>query len=228
MRSKAHHFQSYFKILLCIYLVVPFSCEDSKYNCSDSCCGETFEQEYTEIDSLTLTVGSIEIFQGNGYQRNDFSTNKSTSFNDAAINIEIYELTWLAKLYESHQSNFNFSLINQAYACSPPEPEPTQNLTSITISSNQPITVGDITYESGDNLSDFFSIVNRYSDEEDSTIENFIIQQNESPYLFGAYGTSMTFRLNTDINIPNQTITIQVSFDDNSKFSLKTDEFVVE
>ena len=216
------------RFVLCFFLIVPLSCQDSKLECSNSCCGETFEIGYTEIDSLLIDVGSIEVYQGNGYQRNDFKTTKSSSFEDAAIMIEVSALNRIASVPDNSKPNSSFLLINHAHACSPREPEPIQKITSISVYSDQPVTLENTTYAAGDDLSDFFSVVNLFSDQKDTRIEDFIFEQNKFPLLFGSFDNPLLLRLSTAIQLPKQTITVRLAFDDGSVFSLSTNEFIIE
>jgi len=134
----------------------------------------------------------------------------------------------LVEVSSTKKSNFYFSLINNAITCSPPEPVPTQKIESLIITSNQGLIVDDSTFESGTDLSDFYSVVSRYTNEENQTIEEFITKQNNNPYFFGTYRSSFIIKLNRHIMMPEQRIAIKIKFDDLSTFELTTNDFIIE
>jgi len=54
------------RVVLLLYLVAPLSCTENRFNCTDSSCGETFEQEFTEIDSLIVARDELRFFKAMG------------------------------------------------------------------------------------------------------------------------------------------------------------------
>ncbi len=230
MNNQSHRSSHIIKIILFLYFLVPISCLDEK--CEDSCCGAPSELEYTKIDSLTLAVGSIDMYQGNGYDIVDFSSDKSTSYLDAAIFIEVFDIQFAADHGDGVNSTGSFSLLNQAYACSPPEPIPTQLFESITIVSDRPVVVNDTTFESGVDLSHLFYFPARYSDRENQSVDDYIEEQNQMIQYpqggFGYYKSNMLLQLNTNVVLPQQTLTFRIEFEDGAEFVLSTDEFVIE
>ena len=216
------------RIVFICYLLAPISCADNRSVCSDSCCGETFEDEFTKVDALTLTSGSLQFEQRYGYNVVDFIKAFSSNWEAAALSIEVTEIAYLARLNNRKESTFNFSFINRAVACSPPEPEPTQQLDSIIITSNKDLVVGDSTYESGTDISAHFSVISKYSSGENQSIDDFVIKQNDRLDYFGTYWSSLILKLNKYIMMPEQTLTVRVVFDDQSAFTLTTDKFKIE
>ncbi|MTI29428.1 hypothetical protein [Xanthovirga aplysinae] len=212
------------KCILFFYLMVPIGCGQENLRCSDSCCGETFEQEFTKIESLTVDVGKIKVDKNSSNEQNNFVYSKSDDFKFAAIKIAVIELE---NLSFSHMNKFNFSFIQSAYACSPPEPEPDQKLTSIRITSDKTIFRDSKTFNSGQDLSELFEVV-EISNEFNRPIEDFIIDQNEHTFLFGSYESSLILKLNQQIHIPQNELSIEINFDDNSQYVLTTNNFKIK
>ncbi len=209
-----------------MYLLVPLSCDD----CNDSCCGVEYNHEYTVIDSLSVLVGSIQLEGSPGYEWYDFSADKSTAYEDAAISVRVSEVS--LDLAQANESTFDmhFSLINRATACSYAGPEPTQGIQRISIFSDSDIVFNNAVFKAGADLSSFFSVLNRYGDEEEGnlTISDFIDLQNGFRYAFGQEGSYIVFVLNEDVKFSGQTLTFRVHFDDDTDFLVTTDEFIVE
>ena len=207
------------KLFLLIYFVLPISCDD----CQDSCCDTNYEHVYTEIEAITLAVGSLEPHLD--YDWYEFSSDQSTSFENAAISIEVTAVDTIVKPTESaRSSHFQFSLINRSYACTFAGPEPIQAIQSITITSDTQITNDGLVYESGDDLSSFFSIA---SDADVLTIEDFIDLQNGFTYSFGTTNSSILLKLNAHLHLPGQMLTFRMLFEDESEFVLSTNEFII-
>ena len=224
MKEKSIKFNWLIKLILCCYLIVPFSCEKFEFNCSHSCCGESFDQEYSIIDSMSITTGKIISYKDNGYNRDVFEQSSSNSYATAALRIDIVGVKQLSFEYKP---KFNFSLMSTAYACSPPEANPTQRISSIRISSDKTINDNGTSYKPGEDLSVFFEIVPEYDNTENMTFEEFINKQQGEPSLFGSYSSGLTLKLNKQLTVPENILTITMNFDDDSEFILSTEEFSV-
>lgn len=197
----------YLKLVFFAYLIVPFSCKKS---CSDSCCGEKFEQRYTKIASLSLNTGSID-------SNRKFQFVSSNSYANAALQLTINEVE-----YVYNKSKFNLSFMNSAYACDLPSTSPTQKISSIKIYSNQKIYNDNDVYEPGDDLSSLFVIVGIKNNK---TIEEII--ENSLLYHFGQPSDYLLLKLIHQVTIPENELTIEVSLDDEASFALSTDQFVI-
>ncbi|KXX69796.1 hypothetical protein [Flammeovirga sp. SJP92] len=217
-----------FRIGILLYLLLPISCSEKTVECSDSCCGDSgLEQEYTTIDSLSIIAGSIETTQKNGYETIEFTKTLSSDWETAAINIEVAELLYFSQR-NLKPSEFQFSFISSAYACSPVEPKPTQKIESFVITSDIDLTIGEETYASGTDLSKHFIAMSKFVSQDPMSIEGFIAEQNDEVYFFGTFGSSIWLQLNKYIKMPQQTLTIQITFDDQSTFELITKDFSIQ
>ena len=216
------------RIALICFLLTPFSCSDLRFGCTDSCCGETFEQAFTAIESLTITTGSIEIDPEDRFERWNFTNTLSSNWETAALRVNVEDLTFLAQSIQQENRNFNFSLMSSAFACDPPEPEPTQPLSAILITSDRDLMINETAYGSGADLSEFFSVVGRLVTDGNQSIAEFIIAQNENLYLLGSIESGLILQLNQHIAMPAQTLAIRFEFEDQSVFELTTRDFTIE
>ena len=214
------------KVCIFLYLLFPFSCET--ITCNHSCCGENFKESFTEIDSLRLAVGSVKLRQDSKGVYHEFASDTSTQWDKVALNISVYNVSLIAHQNMGKFNHASFSLVNRLQACSPPEPQPAQKITSISITSDQDMTIDGALYAAGTDLVSFFGTYPRYRYEEMENIEGFITEQNDNPYRFGSTYSSVIFGLQQKVPFPQQKLSIAFHFDDNSVFTLSTDEFIVK
>ena len=216
------------KLILCGYLIIPFSCEkdDEVDPCSyDPCCGVSFKQQYSIIDSMSIQTGKTISNQGDDYEFNFFESLSSNSYDTAAIRIEVVKKKILSFEYKP---KFNFSLMSTAYACSPAPALPTQRVSSIIIRSDKTIYDKDSSYKAGEDLSDFFEIVPEGINAEKMTFDEFINKQQDDLNLLGRYSPGLILKLNKHLTIPENKLTITMKFDDNSEHILSTEEFTID
>ena len=219
MRKSLFKPPSIARFFFLVYFILPISCDD----CLDSCCGTNYEHVYTEIEAMNLAVGSLESNLDHDWY--EFSSGQSTSFENAAISIEVTAVDTIVNPTEiARSSQFLFSLINKSYACTFAGPEPSQAIESITITSDTQIINDGLVYESGDDLSSFFSIAR---DADIVSIEDFIDLQNGFTYSFGTTNSSILLKLDAHLQLPGQMLTFRIRFDDGSEFVLSTSEFIV-
>lgn len=182
-------------------------------SCSEDDCGAGPPRE-SVITEMAVQVGSF----ANG----SFSADASTSATEAAIGLSILDLDYRAI---SMQKVPSFSMVNTAQACSPPEPQPSQQISSISITSAGAISLGGTNYPSGEELASLFLVASRNA----STIADFIAQQNADLHAFGRLGDLAVFQLATSPDAAiDQTFTITLHFDDQASFSLTTDALQVD
>ena len=82
-----------------------------------------------------------------------FSSSSSSSFDVAAIQIMITDMEYS----EIAEDIGGFSFLNSAHACSPPEPEPTQAIESIQITSAVPVYPNQLVFGEGEDISNLFN-----------------------------------------------------------------------
>ena len=197
------------------------------YSCIDDEC--SFDKIHSEIDSLTLTLGKIEIENGENFERIYFSTTNSSKWDSACIGISINQLREFSILHKAVKPSISLPIINNAYACSPPEPEPSQNITSITITSDKKLEAGNVSFQPGQDVSSLFLLAQGdYSIGKFMSIEDYILEQNNNPSIFGTYYSLMVFRLKQKIELSDQRLNFRIAFDDQTIFVLSTDDFIIQ
>jgi len=198
------------RILVIIAIInLPLSCIE------DDCGG--FTPLEARISELTSTVGA--------YEASGFSNSAATGFNRAAINILINNMEYS----EISRSNKGiYSIMNSAYACSPPEPEPTQAINSIKITSESNFYSGSQEYLSGENLVDLFKVTGFSYSINETTVNEFIQQQNDDLWIFGYAGANAVFQLlNKPDSSVNQKLKFKFEFSDLESIEVETTAFVV-
>lgn len=164
-----------------LVLIVVIAVTNIPISCIEDDCGG-FTPLEARISELTPFVGS--------YSSSGFSTANTTEYERAAINITINNMEYSEI---SHVFKRPFSLTNSAYACSPPDPEPTQTINSIIITSESTVYSGGQEYKSGDNLIDIFKVTGfSYSDEE-TTVDQFIERQIDDLWILDTQGLMQFF-----------------------------------
>ncbi len=213
-------------ILLGIYLMIPISCSES-FRCSDSCCDdEGFKQQYSRIDSMSIYAGKIGLVEFGSTEREHFIEEPSRNFEEAALRIRTDRVEYISRA--TLEENFSLSLLNGAYACSPPPPKTTQDLRSIEIFSDSSISSNDITYQAGEDLSNLFNVRIGYFDPEHISVEEFIDRQRDNRVDFGEGISDTILRLNKAVHFPKNTLTVKIVLDDDTEFVLSTDQFQVD
>ena len=184
-------------ILLIINL--PISCDDG--------CGPFTRQE-TYIDSLISRTGS--------YFDREFTSRISTDFRFAAIGVFIEDIT-----YQPISANeLGFSLINSAYACSPPEPGPAQTLVEIKIVCKRPVYFNETTYPEETNLSELFTIYNRY-DKQAMSIDQLVSNHQNDPWTFSQPGDALYLQLiSKPDSLIDHNLIVDLTFSDGATFTL--------
>jgi hypothetical protein len=202
----------YLRFLICAVFILPISCNK---HCNDSCCGETFEQQYTKIKDMGILVGH---FSKTRYEYN-FSEQEISNPDSAAIFI----YSSFSHLAQNKKSSFN--LFANAYACSPLDPSPTQVLAGLVISSDSVRTFNNTSLQPGNNIAHLF---NFYTTRDQFESVDALLQfQNGQPFFFGSYINFIAFKFKDVDQMKQQTLTFKFNFDDGSVFSLTTDDFVI-
>lgn len=171
-------------------------------------CGSSGPVE-SRIKKLAVTIGS--------YDTDNFNTTISTSFNQAAVRMQVTENEYL-KAYAPTPSGLSF--INNAYACDPVILGPSQRITHLEITSTEPVFSNNTEYKPGTSLNALFHIANR----NEIDIEAFLVEQNETRAIFGEFDDEIIFMLKTapDASI-NLKLQIEIEFNVGKSFQLETD-----
>ncbi|WP_020529939.1 hypothetical protein [Flexithrix dorotheae] len=190
--------------LIIIAIQIPISCD----RCGG---GEPFEGKISNLES---SIGTFESER--------FVSKENSDFDKAAIQVEIADLKF------SHNSfflkRFTNPFASQVYACSPPPPITTQKIKEIIISSSKPLFSGGGVFVEGSNLNELFKVSNH----DNSSINEFINDQNEDKYLFGYLGSKIILTLleKPDSSV-NQNFQIKFEFTDLETIEIETGAFKV-
>ena len=187
-------------------------------SCIDDDCGD-FTPTEPKITKLDVSVGT---FDSLGFVPSLPSI--TNDFNEAAINISIAEIEYYEITKSVHQ---NFSLINSAFACSWPPPNP-QAIKKIKITSESEVYFDGKEYSISEDLIDLFKVVgNQYLDGE-VTVERFIELQNNSLGVFGELGDNVVFQLQHKPDSAfRQKFFFTFEFTDTEKVEVETSNFAV-
>lgn len=198
----------YTAVILITIMNLPVSCIFDE-------CGDERPTE-SKVVEMATTVGT--------YKLNTFSDTESNNFATAAIQIYIADVEY-SPISAINESPNKFTFATQAFACSPPEPMPTQNITTLTITSTEPVFSQGTKFEPGANLNQLFNVAN----ENRISIDEYISLQNNDPYYFARMGGNIILRLNEAPDAPiNQKLQIELKFDTAEVFQLETEIFKVE
>lgn len=159
------------------------------------------------------------IFISNAWINENFSTQDVNSdYTIAAISLEVTEVDYHEVAYK--RNTFGSPFINSAYALRiAPAPEPRQLLTGVSITSNEDVTSGGQTYESGSDLSELFVVNSELGQLRGISINDFIDEQNSAPFLFGSIGSQVFLKLSDKPDLAiNGNIVVELSFDDGTTF----------
>jgi hypothetical protein len=202
-----------FLIILSLLLFsnIPLSCIEEN-------CGN-FTPLEARIKELSSSVGT--------FYSDVFSDVNSTDFHQAAIQIRIINMEYSE--ITAAISKPKFSFINAAYACSPPDPEPTQTIDSISITSESPVYSQKRVFSTGESLNELFTITEIYYSKAPASIAEFIENQKSDLWLFGYTGASIVLQLKDkpDSTI-NQTFTIDFKFSDAKAINIKSQALEVD
>jgi len=188
---------------------LPISCDQRTNDCGP------FPKMVSIIKELDIVVGK--------YDSNGFTEIESNKYNESAIRIEgaNIETTEVAGI----QNPFHFSMINQAYACSPIDPEPTQTISSLNISSESSVFIDGKEVEAGSSLNEYFKVL-YYGGR---TVEEFLSFEINAYDSFGHLGSSFYLMLNQQPDQPiNQKMQIKLNLSDDVVFDLETEDFKVD
>lgn len=200
------HKKKWFALLM-IFTVgnVPISCDF----CDDSCCGESFEESYFQIEDMALNFGTYPGYGNDLLAKNPADT---ISFDSLAFALEVSELEYVTQL----QKHATFSMVGTALACSPVPPRSKQEIIEINITSDRAISFRGNTIDAGESLNEYVLILEVYPG---YTIEEFLIEQ---PY-FRSDFHSLIFRFATSPNTAlDQSFQFELKLDDGQTFTLNS------
>lgn len=176
----------------------------------DSCgCGD-FEKQISIITKVSSTIGSFTDRQ--------FIPIKSTRVDTAAINVHITDVGF--ETIALREKTWQFSLVQKALACDLVEPEPSQFLTEILITSAKNVYTQDITWEAGEHLNDLFMVADR----NEESLTAFTLAQQDTVQLFGYIGNEFTLQLKEQPDSAiQQTFFLHFGFDNGDSLQIETD-----
>ncbi|HAP65075.1 MAG TPA: hypothetical protein DCR93_38220 [Cytophagales bacterium] len=182
----------------------------------DGCCDPGNVPTSSTIASLSISNGSFTPDAG-------ISQTPTTDHNLAALIVSIDDVTYPEVASLAPHMGF----ITGAYACSPPEPEPSQSITSITITASDDLQLGGETLEAGTALQYYFLVAQYY--ESPYTLEEFINTHQNDPWLFGNWGQRIALQLAQAPDTSfESTFTIVIRFSDDAEFTLTSEPWAVE
>jgi hypothetical protein len=146
---------------------------------SASCCGEKFATKF-EVTGLKLS-GLLELSSAQNYvQGSLLAENQTVQFDKLAIQIQS-----IIRNFSFNNESNSGNYFSSAYACSPPEPEPVEQIANIEIYADKDF---DDNHPKGSNLSDLFEIVleGDYWNQIQYPIKlaDFLPQKPKTTYLF--------------------------------------------
>lgn len=181
------------KISLLLLLILPFSCEFFDDDCGD------FGTYYSTIDSMSIRIVDNFITPDSIQKR---------------IFIEVINENY-SNLNNDH-FRFEISTANKAFACSPPEPTPSQRLESLNITCTDTIRIEDRVFVPNESLNSHFYVdgFEKVSIKKYLETPNNRLLQNSNPLVLGVFDN---FEFNSEL-------TFTLIFDDQAEFILKTNE----
>ena len=196
---------------------LPISCNYDEGSCE--CCD--FRPKVSTISEIRSEIVANE---SDGIEKNpDINT---LDYQTAAIKTMIYYIDISDNISMNH---FNFSLLNQALACSPKPPKPLQAIESIEITSDKSVFANHKKYGSGESLNELFKISNMDCNSNQCDINQFISLQNNYKDLFGYWGDFLVFQLKNPPDLPvHQEFQIIFQFDDAYEITVETGLFRVK
>ncbi|SMG48825.1 hypothetical protein SAMN05661096_03529 [Marivirga sericea] len=189
---------------------IPISC--------DWRCGP-FTPLESKITDLSAVVGVLD-------SSFNFSTVESNYFNEAAIEVIISDMDYSETA--AIEDRMRISFLSTAYACSPPDPQPSQAIKSIKITSDKSIYAVNRKYEAGESLNELFHIAKYSFNNEKISIADYLeLQQNYLDH-FAYFGDYMIFQLkDKPDSIISQLILMDYEFSDGERISIESDLFEV-
>ena len=186
---------------------LPISCNYDEGSCE--CCD--FRPKVSTISEIRSEIVAYE--------------SGILDYQTAAIKTMIYYIDISDNISMNH---FNFSLLNQALACSPKPPKPIQAIESIEITSDKSVFANQKKYGSGESLNELFKISNMDCNSNQCDINQFISLQNNYKDLFGYWGDFLVFQLKNPPDLPiHQEFQIIFQFDDAYEITVETGLFIV-
>ncbi|MFT6857374.1 MAG: hypothetical protein ACJA0X_003363 [Cyclobacteriaceae bacterium] len=121
-----------------------------------------------------------------------------------------------------------FSFVSSAYACSPPEPGPTQAIRSIIVTSEASVFSQGKEYLKGESLTELFKITGYSYTNNERTVDEFMEAKKRDLWIFGFLGANVVFQLTDQPDsVINETFTFIFEFSDSEKISVQTSNFEV-
>lgn len=207
---------AFLSLLVVTHLPVSCGCDDG------TSCGC---EDFGPPKEMVITAFQLEagVFKAGEFEmRNSLDT---LNYQEAGIKLQVNEVE-----YRNAQSSLRFSLMNQAYACSPIEPEPPEIL-SINISSGQSLWVAGKEYKAGESLNKLFFIANKSCGAANlCDINSFLEMQQESPWQFGYQNDFLIFQLLQEPDsLIHQAFQVDVilSGSTSASFSLATPKMII-
>lgn len=196
-------------ILVLVVTNIPLGCDN------ETDCGPFPTLEGT-IESLGGAVGSY---------LDSFTPANSQGYTTAAIQVLIESMDY----QEVSHLNPVFNFTHAAYACSPIEPQPTQAIERIIITSSASVFFNEIEYPAGVDLTEFFKVSSYDYRDEERTISEFIEIQKMDMWFFGYEGANVIFQLVDQPTLSiNQPFSFRFEFSDAAVIEVETDDFVVD
>ncbi|MFP4340546.1 MAG: hypothetical protein ACLFQO_08895 [Cyclobacteriaceae bacterium] len=186
--------------------------------CNDSCCGEDFENTFFSIKDLSVRFGS---YPGYGDHLTTENLSDTLKLDSMAFALAITELEYLAEATNSHHPQQPFTIIPQAYACSPAPSRSAQKITEIAITSDGAISFSGRNIPAGESLNAYFLVRENYPG---FTIEEFIIERGD----FATDFDELIFIFGQEPDkIIDQSFTFDISLDDGQFYSLETGRIII-
>lgn len=135
-----------------------------------------------DYDCSNVPITNFEI-QSLGIEtipyQDTINTEDFYDYDEVSISIFIADVKFIT---ESRKQGYNFSLISEAYACSPPEPSTSQKISNISIIAKNKFQLveGEKQVKNGEEVNDYFQISSLYT--EMQTINNFLSLGEEIYY----------------------------------------------
>jgi hypothetical protein len=171
-----------------------------------SCKQTEVEYDCGEVDTA-ITAINHEI---GSYVFDDFISTQSTNYEEAAIELEVENFTITST---TETSCFSFISVPQV-------------IDSISISSTSSVSIANVVYNSGDELNALFKIHSR--GQTFDTVLEFIEEHKENPTIFSVQSDRIVLQLLSKPTAEiNQEITIVISFDDLTSYTIEVPSFQV-
>ena len=196
--------------LVLVALQVPIACDPDD-------CGD-LTPRYSTITSMSATIGMQENATLTFDNLPDTLAAEST-----VVSVRVDTVIYFSTIHPTYGS------WGAAFACSPVPPQPTQRISGIEIIASRSLVVGGADYPSGEDLSSLFLVVN-YScgSTTQCGISDFIRDQNERSFIFGAEGEYLLLQLQPTLDTTFRgSLRILLTLEDGTSFSMNTRELIM-